>query len=141
MNVLLLILSLQKTDASVFRAYLVFSHFSHFNAFYFRNLDMKLCTELHIKQRNDFSSKCTSLLLLYSKSLQRVCLDFPKNLRTHCAIESFSVQKFVLNLDSFKFTFIRDIPAEIMKCTVDIHLPVITKIIFFLLKINVFKMI
>ena len=102
---------------------------------------MKLCTELHIKQRNDFSSKCTSLLLLYSKSLQRVCLDFPKNLRTHCAIESFSVQKFVLNLDSFKFTFIRDIPAEIMKCTVDIHLPVITKIIFFLLKINVFKMI
>ena len=61
MNVLLLILSLQKTDASVFRAYLVFSHFSHFNAFYFRNLD-KVHETLH---RTSHKTKERFLVKMY----------------------------------------------------------------------------
>ena len=39
------------------------------------------------------------------------------------------VQKFVLNLDSFKVILAEDSPADMLKSTVDINLPFITKVI------------
>ena len=39
------------------------------------------------------------------------------------------VKKIILNLDSFKATPVRDITADMLKSTADIHLPFITKII------------
>ena len=39
------------------------------------------------------------------------------------------MRKVVLNLGSFKATPVGDIPANMLKSTVDIHLPFITKII------------
>ena len=39
------------------------------------------------------------------------------------------VQKFVLNLDSFKVVLAEDSPADMLKSTVDINLPFITKVI------------
>ena len=39
------------------------------------------------------------------------------------------VQKIILNLDNFKATPVRDITADMLKSTADIHLPFITKII------------
>ena len=48
------------------------------------------------------------------------------------------VRKIVLNLDSFEATAVGDIPAYMLKSTVNIHLPFITKIINFSFENNCF---
>ena len=44
-------------------------------------------------------------------------------------LKDYEVRKFIMNLDGPKATLVGDIPTNMLKQTVDIHLPIMTQII------------